>query len=195
MFGFRRHLCELHLTLARFAQSIATGVAVFVLSAPVAALSHEEWVSAFVRFVEWPIPASIIDGPLVVCQGHDAPALALDGRQVRGLTLKLRRVVRPQELAGCHVYAAFAGDETSWAPWLKAINNLNMTSLTKARPHILPVGLGGEFCDLGGAICLVRDRATGTENYRLNLDTLSRAGFRVDTQLLRSRPLPAAKAE
>ncbi len=189
------HLRGLRATLSRFAIFVATAVGVCALSAPVAALSHEEWVSAFVRFVEWPIPASIIDGPLIVCQQNGAPALALDGLQVRGLTLKLRRVVRPQQLAGCHVYVAFSGSETSWAPWLKAVNNLNLVSLTKARPHILPVGLGGEFCDLGGAICLVRDRVTGAENYRLNLDTLSRAGFRVDTQLLRSRPLPAAKAE
>ena len=189
------YLRDLRFTLARFALSVATGVGVCALSMPVCALSHEEWVSAFVRFVEWPVPASIIDGPLIVCQQKDAPALGLDGRQVRGLTLKVRRVARPQLLAGCHLYVTFSGDESNWSPWLKVANSLNMTALKKARPRILPVGLGGQFCDLGGAICLVTDPATGIENYRLNLDTLSQAGFRVDTQLLRSKRLSATKVE
>lgn len=182
-------------TLARLALTATTCLGISAMAMPVAALSHEEWVSAFVRFVEWPVPASVIDGPLVVCQHRDAPALALDGQQVRGLTLKVRRVVRPQHLVGCHMFASFAGDESSWAPWLKAANSLNTANEKNARPFILVVGQGGQFCDLGGAICLVSDPVTRAENYRLNLDTLSRAGFRVDTQLLRSKPSRPAKAE
>lgn len=195
MSSFGGYCRDLRIHFARFASFCATAVGVCALSTPVAALSHEEWVSAFVRFVEWPVPASIIDGPLVVCQQSDAPRLVLDGRQVRGLTLKVRRVSTPQHLAGCHVYAAFSGDEASWTPWLKAVNSFNEANLKKARPNILPVGLGGQFCELGGAICLVADLVTGAENYRLNLETLSRAGFRVDTQLLRSQPSRSAKAE
>ena len=195
MSSFGGYCRDLRITLARFAAYVATAVGVCALSTPVAALSHEEWVSAFVRFIEWPVSASSIDGPLVVCQQNDAPELALDGRQVRGLTLKVRRVAAPQNLAGCHVYAAFSGNEASWAPWLKAVNSLNVANLKKARPNILLVGLGGQFCDLGGAICLVTDLVTGAENYRLNLETLSRGGFRVDTQLLRSQPSRPAKAE
>ncbi len=195
MSSFGGYCRDLRITLARFAAYVATAVGVCALSTPVAALSHEEWVSAFVRFIEWPVSASIIDGPLIVCQQSDAPELALDGRQVRGLTLKVRRVAAPQNLAGCHVYAAFSGNEASWMPWLKAVNTLNVENRKKARPNILPVGLGGQFCDLGGAICLVTDLVTRAENYRLNLETLSRAGFRVDTQLLRSQPSRPAKAE
>ncbi len=195
MSSFGGYLRDLRVTRARLALSAATGACAWALAAPATALSHEEWVSAFVRFVEWPVPASIIEGPLVVCQQNDAPALALDGLKVRGLTLKVRRVVRPQHLVGCHIYVTFSGTEASWAPWLKAANNLNTANLKNTRPHILPVGSGGQFCDLGGAICLVSDPVTGSENYRLNLDTLSRAGFRVDTQLLRSQPSRPAKAE
>jgi YfiR/HmsC-like len=199
MHGFSCHRLllrfRIHRSLVRLARSVATAACIGSLSLPAAALSHEEWVSAFVRFVEWPVPASIIDGPLVVCHQHNAPALALDGQQVRGLTLKVRRLMRPQHLAGCHIFASFAGDEASWTPWLKAASHLNLTNESKARPSILVVGQGGQFCDLGGAICLVSDPVTGASNYRLNLDTLSRAGFRVDTQLLRSQPSRPAKAE
>lgn len=195
MSSFGGYCRDLRITLARFAAYVATAVGVCSLSTPVAALTHEEWVSAFVRFIEWPVPASIIDGPLIVCQQKDAPVLELDGRQVRGLTLKVRRLARPQLLVGCHLYVTFSGDEASWAPWLKVANSLNVANLKKARPRILPVGLGGQFCDLGGAICLVTDPVTRIENYRLNLDTLSQAGFRVDTQLLRSQPSRSAKTD
>jgi len=34
----------------------------------------------------------------------------------------------------------------------------------------------------------VADDATGIERYRLNLDSLSRAGFKVNSQLLRAQP-------
>ena len=190
-------------TLTRLARSVMSCFGVCALSMPVMALSQEEWVSAIVRFVEWPVPVSVIDGPLVVCQKHASPALELDGKQVRGLTLTVRRVALPRQLVGCHIYAELAGGEASWTAWLKSVNQLNI-SATAARslapsarsfPFILAVGRGAQFCDLGGAICLVPHAVTGFENYRLNLDTLSRAGFRVDTHLLRSHPSRPAKAQ
>lgn len=188
-------LRHLRSTFALLARPAAIGASAWALSTSVAALSQEEWVSAFVRFVEWPAPAPTINGSLVVCQQRDASALALDGQRVRGLILTVRHVSRTQHLVGCHIYAAFSGNETSWMPWLKAVNSLNMANVKKARPVILVIGVGGQFCDLGGAICLISDSVTGVENYRLNLDTLSRAGFRVDTQLLRSKSSRPAKAE
>lgn len=160
-------------------------------SLPVAALSHEEWLIAFVRFVDWPAP--LPDNTLVICLHQDSPALDLDGKQVRGLKLQVRRVAQPRRLDGCHVYSALPHSETNWTRWLSALNALNAQSLTEANKAlpILAIGPGGRFCDLGGAICLVTDAATGSETYRLNLDTLSRSGFRVDSQLLRSQPRPA----
>ena len=171
---------------------VLPAIAVSLMSTPTAALSHDEWVTAFIRFVDWPTPAA--EATLTVCQQHDTPALELEGRQVRGLKLKVRRVVRPRELVGCHVYVALASDEAHWIPALKVINQEINVSASKSHP-ILAVGHGAQFCDLGGAICLVKDATTGVENYRLNLDALSRAGFRVDSQLLRSQPPRAAKSE
>lgn len=166
-------------------------IAVLLMSTPTAALPPDEWVAAFVRFIDWPMPAP--DVMLTVCQQHDTPALALEGRQVRGLKLTVRRVVNGRDLSGCHVYAALASDETYWVPVLKAINQATNSDPTKALP-ILSIGEGAQFCDLGGAICVVRDAASGSETYRLNLDALSRARFRVDSQLLRAHPPRAARA-
>lgn len=186
---------QLNVSFSRFALFATTAALAGTLSSSVVALSREEWVSAFVRFVEWPVPAATIDGPLVVCQHRDAPALALNGQRVRGVTLAVRRVARLQQLTGCHIYAAFSDKASSWTPWLQAGNRVNLANVQKGHPAILMIGMGGQYCDLGGAICLVTDSVTGLENYRLNLDTLARAGFRVDTQLLRAKALRTAKAE
>lgn len=179
----------LRLTLAAL-NVIGMGAA--LVSTPVAALSHEEWVVAFVRFIDWPAPEP--DTTLVVCQPPEKPALLLDGKLVRGRTTQVRRVAETRELESCHAFVAFAGDVAGWAPWLKVLNQVTDVSKSRLRP-ILTIGKGPQFCELGGAICLVTNATNGVETYRLNLDALARAGFRVDSQLLRSSPAPAAKGE
>lgn len=134
---------------------------------------------AFVRFVEWPAAVSAgSDGAVVVCQPTETPELDLAGKQVRGLVLLVLRVARPRDVERCHLFAVLPRREFDWQPWLAAI---------KGKP-VLTVGLGGNFCEIGGSICLVMDDATGSERYRLNLDALSRAGFKVNSQLLRMQP-------
>ena len=167
------------------------GIGAALISTPAAALSHEEWVVAFVRFIDWPAPEP--DTTLVVCQQPETPALLLDGKLVRGRTTQVRRVSDTRELDSCHAFVAFSGDEASWAPWLKRLSQVTDASKSRVRP-ILAIGKGSQFCELGGAICLVKNATTGGETYRLNLDALARAGFRVDSQLLRSSPAPATKA-
>lgn len=188
-------------TRSTFASVVLSAVGLlggWALSMPVMALSHEDWLTAFVRFVEW--PAGAVDGTLVVCQPVGGAALDLDGKQVRGLTLRVRRVERVGSLIGCHIYAALLIDEARWARWLKSIvghvaaGAQSGPGAARAMP-VLAIGQGSLFCDLGGAICLVKDETTGVETYRLNLDTLTRGGFRVDSQLLRGQPLRLPKSE
>lgn len=168
---------------ARRLLSIAGVIVASVIANPVNALSSEEWVVAFVRFVEWPTP--LADNALIICQPPDTPPLDLDGKQVRGVTLQVVRVANVRELDRCQLFAALSGKETGWSPWINAI---------KSRP-ILAVGIGARFCEIGGTICLVKDEASGAEKYQLNLDTLSRAGFKVSSQLLRSQPQRTARGE
>ena len=165
------------------------GVGATFMTTPVAALSHEEWVVALVRFIDWPNPTP--ETTLVVCQPPETPPLLLDGRQVRGLTIRVRRMVYLRELDSCDVFVAFASEEASWGAWLKRMTQVIDPIRDKIRP-ILTIGKGAQFCDLGGAICLVNSAATSVETYRLNLDALARRGFRVDSQLLR---LPRALAD
>lgn len=153
-----------------------------VLSTSVLALSHEEWVLAFARFVDW--PAAAPEKTLLVCQPPHTPTLELQGQQVRGLTVEVVRVSLPRELDRCHVFAALAQRETEWSPWLAVLR----------RKPVLPVlfvGTGERYCEQGGSVCLVQDATTKTEKYQLNLDTIARAGFKVRSQLLRPSRAPA----
>lgn len=142
---------------------------------------------AFVRFVEWPAPATASAGAttLQVCQPADGPALDLQGKQVRGLTLRVLRVNQPGQLAGCQVFTALSQREADWLPWLVAV---------KARP-VLAVGLGARYCELGGTVCLIKDGLSGAERYQLNLDSLSSSGFKVHSHLLRPPRQRTASAE
>lgn len=162
---------------ARMLLSTFAVAGALVMPAPASALSHEEWVMAFVRFVEWPAPSVGADNTLVICQPIDVPALDLHGKQVRGLILQVIRVARPGDVDRCHVFSALAQHQANWAPWLAAL---------KAQP-ILAVGQGTHYCEVGGTVCLITDPATGAEKYQLNLDSLSRAGFKVRSQLLRQQ--------
>jgi hypothetical protein len=160
----------------RFGTTAAGALACFAFAtaaAPVCAVADEEWVTTFVRFVDW--PATPGDNVIVVCQPHDAPALALNGSQVRGLTLQVVRLKRPGDTARCHVFSALSQRELEWLPWITQF---------RSRPT-LALGPGSRFCEAGGAICVVKDETTGAEKYRVNLDAIARAGLKVRLPLLR----------
>ncbi len=176
-------MCRVLIVVTRVVLSIMGVVGATVMAAPACALSHEEWVMAFVRFVDWPAPPK--DDMLLVCQPLNAPPLALQGAQVRGLKLQVVRVSQPRDVDRCQVFSGLALREAEWAPWLAAL---------KDRP-ILVVGQGSRFCELGASVCLVKDEASGVEKYQLNLDSLSRAGFNVRSQLLRMPRSRAAPGE
>ena len=175
-------MCRDLVVTVRMLLSVFAVFGASVMFAPANALSHEEWVMAFVRFVEWPAPSVGAENTLVICQPTAVPALDLHGKQVRGVTLHVIRLASPGDVDRCHIFSALAQREADWAPWLSAL---------KAKP-ILAVGHGAHYCELGGSICLIMDEKKGVEKYQLNLDRLSRTGFKVRSQLLRQQRQRAA---
>jgi hypothetical protein len=95
------------------------------------ALSHEAWVMALVRFVDWPTDSrpAIVDNTLVVCQPSDAVPLEVHGKQVRGLSLQRLVVTKPSEIDRCHVFSALSQREGDWLPWLLAIKTQPVLAL------------------------------------------------------------------
>ncbi len=154
-----------------------------IAMAPAAAVAEEEWVRTFVRFVDWPM--SPADNVIVVCQPHEAVPLALNGVQIGAMTLQVMPLKRARDAERCHVFSAMSQREKQWRPWLASF---------RSRP-ILVMGPGSRFCETGGAICVVRDDATGAEKYRVNLDAIARAGLKVRLPLLRHQRMGKPNAE
>lgn len=142
-------------------------------SASAEAISEEEWVTTFVRFVDWPVPPP--DNVIVVCQPPSSALLAIQGVQVRGMTLQAVQLKRVSDAERCHVFTAMSQREADWLPWIGKF---------KSRAT-LTLGVGPRFCEAGGAICVVKDEATGVEKYQVNLDAMARAGLKVRFPLLR----------
>ena len=102
-------MCRVLVVTARLLLAILAVIGLvgaWMMSAPAVALSHEEWVMAFVCFVDW--PTSPTDNTLAICQPLDAPRLLLQSLQVRGLTMQVVRVSMPRDNSRCHVFSALS---------------------------------------------------------------------------------------
>lgn len=162
---------------------VVAAISFAIAPAPAAAIAEEEWVTTFVRFVDW--PSSPVDNVIVVCQPHEAVPLALNGVQIGAMTLHVVQLKRAGEAKRCHVFSAMSQQETQWRPWLASF---------RSRP-ILVMGPGSRFCETGGTICVVKDDATGAEKYRVNLDAVARSGLKVRMPLLRHQRVRRSNAE
>ena len=109
-----------------------------VIATPASALSSEEWVMAFVRFVEWPAAATAGgDGAVVICQPTETPELDLAGKQGAWAKCCWSCASRGRATSSAvTLFAALPKREFDWQPWLAAI---------KGRP-VLTVG-GGNFAN------------------------------------------------
>jgi hypothetical protein len=136
-----------------------------------AALSHEQWITAFLRFVDWPVNS--ISNVLTVCYLPSATPLVLDDLSVRGIVLKARPVATPRESGPCNVLYLANAQGVEIEPWLRGFHD---------RP-VLTIGRGDQFCDLGGGICLLPTRKESTASYRINVNALNKVGLRASAQL------------
>jgi hypothetical protein len=130
----------------------------------------------FAKFVDWPDDAfAAANEPFLVgVVGDDAFAAVLDrvlhGKVVRDRPLAVRRIARPDDLAGCHV--VFVGD-----------GRLPEVFQAVASRPILTVGQRDDFATKGGMIgFLVQDQKL---RFEVNLDAAERANLRISSQLLK----------
>jgi hypothetical protein len=131
----------------------------------------------FAKFTEWP-PATLPNGgPVQLClvagDPQGAVAAAMDGKQLQGRALVVRRQVRPDELHNCHIVYLTDTDERHQGEALRAIRGL----------PVLSIGDGDGFAEVGGMIGLV---AVGERiQFEVNADVARAAGLKISSQLLR----------
>lgn len=132
----------------------------------------------FSRFTDWPESVLAADTPLRICLLRGDPEMVqemsmLTRQQVQGRPVVTRLVVRPAEVAGCHVLYLPADAAEPLEPYLRQAEEAST----------LTVSDQPDFVDNGGAIALVV--AGGRYRFDVNLQAAKRAKLRLASQLLK----------
>ncbi len=154
----------------RSTQCVALLFALLSSFSAVHATTLENWVATAVRFTQWPTDSSA--GRWTVCQPVGERALQMDAISVRGRRFSVVTVVSPSETGPCDVFVFASAASAGLEPWI--------TSL-RSRP-VLTLGVGQNFCNAGGALCVARD-STGRNAFVVNTAAYTGAGMRMSGHL------------
>ncbi len=133
----------------------------------------------FTKFVEWP-PSAFAANPGTITLGilerePLAPALeALQGKEVQGRKLVVKRCRHAQELKTCQIFFASAAEEPALAAAMAALKGL---------PVLIVTDEVDDFARLGGMINLIRQE----DKIRFHIDVTNarRSGLKISSQLLK----------
>lgn len=130
----------------------------------------------FAKFIDWPASISVTpDKTFVIGVVGDTPVLAalssLEGSEIKGRRLVVRRFVRP-EVAACHVLFVDAAQTAAFAQEAAGLREV----------PILTVGEGDEFLKAGGMIAFVKDG--GKMRYRVRAHAAEAARLSISSKLL-----------
>jgi hypothetical protein len=132
----------------------------------------------FAKFVEWPTDSlGPKEAPLTVClAGRDpfgAAWAGIEGRQVQGRALQVRRGVIPGETAGCHVLFVADSEERRVPAILAAVGSQPVLTISDAE----------SFAESGGAVQMVV--ADGRLQFDASLTALQRSRLKASSQVLK----------
>ena len=140
-------------------------------------LSEQQLKAAFIvnflRYVEWP---ETNRGATICLFGRDTLGVTLanfEGRTVAGKEVVLRRVLSPDQMAGCQIVFVPEVEDARFNAVLRWLDGQPMLTISDAE----------YFAQLGGGIALVRGESRLL--FDINLNTMSRAGLRPSSAMLR----------
>mgnify|MGYP000848336805 FL=1 len=167
--------------------ALATVTEVAAQAAVSEAQAKAGFVLNFARYVEWPERVfAARDAPILLCvlaRDDVATALtALDGRQVQGRPIAVRRLANADEARPCQVLFIAESEARRLAPTLRSL----------AGQPLLTVGDADGFIDAGGGIGIVR--GDGRLQFEVNRAALDQAQLKASSNLLKlARNLADAK--
>jgi hypothetical protein len=132
----------------------------------------------FAKFVQWPAQAfATSQAPIVLCvparEGLGGALAGIDGKQVHGRELRVRRGVKPDDMKACHILFVPDAEARSVADLLRTVGML----------PVLTIGEPDGFAAAGGGIGFVtRDERV---QFEINQGAVERANLQVSSQLLR----------
>ncbi len=130
------------------------------------------------KFVEWPRrPGQAPNDDFTICvlgEGgfHAVLSSQLDGRTLRGMTVRVRKLPSWQDADRCAaLFVTLASDAIG-----EGLGSLRDSA-------VLTVGVARGFLDRGGMIEFVQDR--GRLTFEVNLGAVTAAGLRIDARVLK----------
>ena len=131
----------------------------------------------FAKYAEWPSEVmGSRDKPFTLCivgrDPSDSAFSSVEGRQVGGRPLKIRRDVRMEDIAGCHIAFISESEEHRLQSVLKSM----------ASAPILTISDIDGFVEAGGAVGMFV--ADDRLKFDANFTALQRANIKVNSQVL-----------
>jgi len=133
----------------------------------------------FAKFVEWP-PGAFAANPDVITLGilerepMAAAVEALQGKEVQGRKLVVKRCRSHEELKKCQVFFASAGEKPALVESMAALKGLPVLTVTDGVD---------DFARLGGIINLTR--LEDKIRFHIDVNNAERCGLKISSQLLK----------
>lgn len=144
---------------------------------PAQVLSEQQLKAAFIvnflKYVEWP---EANRGATICLFGRDTLGATLanfEGRTVAGKEVTLRRVINPDQMAGCQIVFVPEVEDARFNAVLRWLDGQPVLTISDAE----------YFAQLGGGIALVRGDSRLL--FDINLNTMAHAGLRPSSAMLR----------
>lgn len=131
----------------------------------------------FAKFVEWPEDPSQARSPVTFCVPAGEPFAdtlerSLEGKNLNGRVVVIRRIAKPQQAHACHVLALTALENKQVEEYLSAMSGWS----------VLTIGDGNRFTARGGMIQLIKD--VNKLRFAVNLNAVNRVGLKISSRLL-----------
>lgn len=130
----------------------------------------------FAKFVEWPADSFGRDNQITFCMAGksplNGPIQQMQGKQVKGRTVSVRQIARPEEVAGCQILFIPQSDTVRMSGYLQQ----------SARFSILTVSDQERFAVSGGMVGFYEEESR--IRFEINQEAAQRRRLQISSHLL-----------
>lgn len=157
-------------------------IALFFLPAAAAVAGEGEYqVKAamlfnFAKFVEWPVDAFGADSRIMFCIAGKSPLSSqiqqVQGKQVKGRTVSVRPVSRPEDVSGCQMLFISHSENAHLSAWLQQAGHQSILTVSDLE----------QFASSGGMIGFYEEESR--IRFEINAENAQKRRLQISSQLL-----------
>ncbi|MEI6306574.1 MAG: YfiR family protein [Deltaproteobacteria bacterium] len=130
----------------------------------------------FAKFVEWPAESFINGHQIIYCIAGKSPLyeqmLQMQGKSVKGQTVIVRQIVRPNDVTGCQILFIPHSESNHLSAFLKQSNHHKILTVSELEQFTESGGMVG-FNDVENKI-----------SFEINQETARKQGLQISSHLL-----------